>query len=472
MIIEISVDHVLPSRRITTESGLLHLLEAPQILLHITLNVYYWGIIELLRWLLVSHWDLLWIRGKMGSLKTGSVKSWLWYALGLLLVDVVAWGLCDGSLLAHYLGLRYVLLRLIDGLVDVHLLALVLRSGGGNRPTEYGLRLGAHPVLTLGLVAVVGLAHLLLGPLFLASHVLEILQFLLVVLNELHAARVSLSDLLDRQRIRLHMIQNDGLNACIILLHQVLVFQFLLDVLQTLNIAVDDLAHLVRVAERHDVGPPYAVKFQVEVQNEERIHEVYEGEADAALRFQVDREIEVVVPTLVISVQKRQHIRELDFCGNVLDHEGRQAENLRVPSYMGMDYPAKINLIIFGSDEHFLLLLLKLFGVLLRTALAAFPLREILLHKHGLLGLTVVGLHLRGEVVVALLEAISVKLLVLLLLVQKQLLVSHGVILIGVVLLDQWVVRSEVVAGGLVCMSASIHVLSIEHLHLQVHLVD
>jgi hypothetical protein len=81
-----------------------------------------------------------------------------------------------------------------------------------------------------------------------------------------------------------------------------------------------------------------------------------------------------------------------------------------------MDYPAKINLIVFGSDKDFLLLLLKLLGILL-TTFVDFSLRKILLHQHSLFGLTIVRLHLCCEVVIALLDAILIKLLMLLLLV-------------------------------------------------------
>lgn len=134
------------------------------------------------------------------------------------------------------------------------------------------------------------------------------------------------------------------------------------------------------------------------------------------MRFQVNRKVKVVVSTLVISVQKWEHICELDFGRNVLDHEGRQAKNLRVPSFVPMDYPAKINLIVFGSDKDFLLLLLKLLGILL-TTFVDFSLRKILLHQHSLFGLTIVRLHLCCEIVIALLDAILIKLLMLLLLV-------------------------------------------------------
>ena len=180
------------------------------------------------------------------------------------------------------------------------------------------------------------------------------------------------------------------------------------------------------------------------------------------MRFQVNRKIKVVVSTLVISVQKREHICELDFGRNVFDHEGRQAENLLVPSFVRMDYPAKVNLIVFGSDEDFLLLLLNLFAILWSTVVG-FPLRKILLHQHSLFGLAFVRLHLCCEIVIALLDTILIKLFMLGLLVKKQLLVCHGVILIVVVLLDQWVRRTKLVATGLLrlCMSGSIPILLI-----------
>lgn len=115
-------------------------------------------------------------------------------------------------------------MRLVNGLVDIHLLALVLQSGSGNLPTEDRVRLGAHPVLILRLIIVIGLAHLLLRPLFLTPHVFEVLEFLLVVLNELHAVPIPLSHFLNFQRIRLNVIQNYGLDSRVILLHQILVF--------------------------------------------------------------------------------------------------------------------------------------------------------------------------------------------------------------------------------------------------------
>lgn len=80
------------------------------------------------------------------------MKGRLWYALSLLLQHVIIGRSRDHSLLIHYLRLGYVLLRLVNGLIDIHLLApffdLVFEVGSGNLLTEYGLRLGrAHSVL-------------------------------------------------------------------------------------------------------------------------------------------------------------------------------------------------------------------------------------------------------------------------------------------------------------------------------------
>ena len=112
-------------------------------------------------------------------------------------------------------------------MINIHLLALVLQSGS----TEYRLRLtDAHPILILRLITITGLAHLrfipflLLRSLFLTPHVFKILQFLLVILNKLHAVLVSLSHFLNFQRVRLNVVQNYGLNSGVVLLHQVLVF--------------------------------------------------------------------------------------------------------------------------------------------------------------------------------------------------------------------------------------------------------
>ena len=109
-------------------------------------------------------------------------------------------------------------------MIYIHLLAPVLKGAGGNLLTEDRLWLSAHPILILGLIIVLDLAHLLLGSLFLIPHVFEILEFLLVVLYELHAVPISLSDFLNFQRVYLNLVQNYGLNSCVILLHQILVF--------------------------------------------------------------------------------------------------------------------------------------------------------------------------------------------------------------------------------------------------------
>lgn len=94
---------------------------------------------------------------------------------------------------------------------------------------------------------------------------------------------------------------------------------------------------------------------------------------------------------------------------NVLDHESCEPKNLGITSFVSMDDPTKIYLVIFGTYEHLFLLRLLLFGFL-SCAFTALPLGKILLHE---LGLLVVGLHLGREVVIALLDAILIKLLML-----------------------------------------------------------
>ena len=177
----------------------------------------------MLNWLAIrskSIVELLLILLMLGSLKTWCLKCRPWLdTLRFLLIDVITRCLRYNSLMIHYLGLSYVLLRLIYGLINVHLFAFVFQWGSGYLFTKYGLRL-AHRILILWLKIVVDiLADLLLGSLLLISFMLEILKFLLIILDELHAVPISLPNFLNLIRINLHMIQDKWFNSRVIFLH-------------------------------------------------------------------------------------------------------------------------------------------------------------------------------------------------------------------------------------------------------------
>lgn len=136
----------------------------------------------------------------------------------------------------------------------------------------------------------------------------EVLQLLLIVLYKLIIIAIPLSDFLNLIWVNLHMIQYYWLDIIVIFLHDIFVQQFFFYLVQALHIGIDNFTHLIGITERHDVGPPHTVEFKIEIENEQRVYEVDKCKAYAALCFEIHGQIEVVILSSVVSIQKLEHV--------------------------------------------------------------------------------------------------------------------------------------------------------------------
>ena len=143
------------------------------------------------------------------------------------------------------------------------LLSSMIQSGSGNLLTQYCVRLSAHLILILilRLIIVIDLAHLLIRPLFLTPHVFEVLEWY----NKINYTLL-LYNCLNSWIFKGIVWSWSKIKGLILVSFFFIKFFFLIPFLclEALNITVDHFAHLVWVTERHDIRPPYAVKFQVE----------------------------------------------------------------------------------------------------------------------------------------------------------------------------------------------------------------
>jgi len=141
-------------------------------------------------------------------------------------------------------------------------------------------------------------------------------------------------NIIDILRIHHDIIEDDGLDVAVVLLHDVLVQELLLYFINALHVSVHYLNVLGTVAVGDGLAPLHAVELQVEVQDVPRIDEVNESETDTALSLQVHGQVEVVVFATVVPVEQLQHIVLLETNRDVLDHKSCQTEDLFIVRFI------------------------------------------------------------------------------------------------------------------------------------------
>lgn len=219
-----------------------------------------------------------------------------------------------------------------------------------------------HPLLLVLLVSVVLLDDHWL-------HLLEELQLHLQLVDEGLALRVSVPDLVEHLRIDDGVLEQDRFDALVILLHDVLVSELLLDLEEPLDVGVHDLAVLLAVALRHGIAPSEAVELQEEVQNEEGVSHVDEGKANALVGLQVHGQVEVVVLAVEVLVDQLQHVVLHKLDRDVLDHQRSKVHHLEVMVLLRLQDPEEVDHVVARADVDFLWWLLGLESLILLSFL-------------------------------------------------------------------------------------------------------
>ena len=110
----------------------------------------------------------------------------------------------------------------------------------------------------------------------------------------------------------------DGLFS---LLHDLLAFEFGLDLFEPLDVRIDKLTEFGRLAGVNVFRPLDSLELEEKAKDEDWMLKVDESEPNGALRLQIHRQVEVTIRAveLLIYDLKHQLLSELDW--DVLDHE-------------------------------------------------------------------------------------------------------------------------------------------------------
>ena len=141
-----------------------------------------------------------------------------------------------------------------------------------------------------------------------------------------------------------------GFDAPLGLLHDVLVAQFQLDLVETLDIRVSYLAVLVAIALLNLFRPLNAVELQEEIQDIYGVGHVDEGKANTALGLQIFRQVKIVVVVLKLHVDQRHHISLAELYRDVPYHQGRLPEHLQVTILVSINNSIKVNLVVLWPN--------------------------------------------------------------------------------------------------------------------------
>lgn len=203
--------------------------------------------------------------------------------------------------------LHLMVAKLLFGTVVALVMVVVVRLLTGCLPVVVSL------MILIIFASVVSI--LLIIAAFLIVWIPEREQPLLEVLHEGLILREPMLYLIQFYRVGFELLVKDWFDVLVVLFHDVLVIELLLDLLDALYIRVNNLALLGTVAQGDVIAPVYLVEFQVEVKDVHGVQHVDEGEADRTLRLEVHGKVKVVVLAHEVLVYQFQHVslQELDW---------------------------------------------------------------------------------------------------------------------------------------------------------------
>lgn len=105
-----------------------------------------------------------------------------------------------------------------------------------------------------------------------------------------------------------------------VLLHEVLVFQALLDVFNALCFGVDYITEFITAAIRHELAELQLIELQIEVEYVQWMYEVDESEAVTLLGLQIDWQVEVIIFALEVQVDAIEQVILQKPLGHIFHH--------------------------------------------------------------------------------------------------------------------------------------------------------
>ena len=144
-------------------------------------------------------------------------------------------------------------------------------------------------------------------------------------------------------------------NTTLSLLHDVLVAELQLDLVEALHIGVSDLTVLITVTFLHLFGPFYTIELKEKVQNEEWVDKVDEDKAHSTLGLDVDGQVEVVKLASELLVDQFVKLDLVQLYRDVFDHESCLEQNFFVTGVGCIQDPIKVYPVVQWIDRFLLL---------------------------------------------------------------------------------------------------------------------
>ena len=150
------------------------------------------------------------------------------------------------------------------------------------------------------------------------------------------------------------LLEKLGFYGAFGLLHDILVAELQLYLVEALHIGVSDLTVLVTVTFLNLFRPFDTIELKEKVQNVNSVCHIDESKPNSALGLQVFRQIKVVVMVLKPHVDQSHHVCLSELDRDISDHQSRLPEDLQVTVSVRVNDSIEVDLVVLWPDKDFL----------------------------------------------------------------------------------------------------------------------